>query len=144
MNQLKMQKQIIPLWLFYTLVIFENVSYFIGSIIDEYFYSEQITFLDNYFDLKLHPEYFYYIYGLILLINLIGLLLRKNWARKLYLLNFIFINLSLFLPTASWTYSSPIGTLFFNLGTIISGCLFLIFVIPELYRPIFRKIKLPN
>ena len=37
-----MQKQIIPLWLFYTLIIFENVTYFIGTIIDEYFYSEQI------------------------------------------------------------------------------------------------------
>ncbi len=81
-----MQKQIIPLWLFYTLIIFENVTYFIGTIIDEYFYSEQITYLDSYFNLKFYHEYIYYIFGLILLINIIGLLLRKDWARKLYLL----------------------------------------------------------
>ena len=81
-----MQKQIIPLWLFYTLIIFENVTYFIGTIIDEYFYSEHITYLDSYFNLIFYHEYIYYIFGLILLINIIGLLLRKDWARKLYLL----------------------------------------------------------
>lgn len=134
-----MQKQIIPLWLFYTLVIFENLTLFIGSVIDEYFYREQISFLDDFFALKFHHDYFYYIYGLILFISIVGLLLRKDWARKLYLLNFLFVNISFLLPITNWSYSSPKASLFFNLGTIMSGCLFLIFIIPELYKPIFNR-----
>ena len=131
----------IPLWLFYSLVIFENITYFISAIIDEYFYREQISFLDDFFDVKFDNEYFYYIYGSVVLIGSIGLLLRKDWARKLYLLNFVFIVISFFLPNASWAYSSPIASLFANLGTMISGCLILIFIIPELYKPIFNKKK---
>ena len=137
-----MQKQIIPLWLFYTLVILENLAYFVGAIIDEYFYREQIAFLDNFFDHEFHHEYFYYIYGLITLINTIGLLLRKDWARKLYLINFAYVYISYLMPNSGWTYSSPIGTGFFNLSIVISGCLFLIFISSELYKPIFSKNKI--
>lgn len=71
---------------------------------------------------------------------MIGLIMRKDWARKLYILNFFIVQI-IFFPIVGWSYASPIASLFNTLGTMVAGALVLIFIIPDLYKPIFNQDK---
>ncbi|ONN47940.1 hypothetical protein AC056_17885 [Acinetobacter genomosp. 33YU] len=68
-----------------------------------------------------------------------GLLLFKEWARKLYIYTFFPILLIYLLPSYYWTLMSGLSTIFYELGNILSTLVWGILVVPSLYQPLFKK-----
>ena len=79
------------------------------------------------------------IAGIIILTITIGLLLKKEWARKAYLYTFFPTFLLYFMPYMHWIYMSSFAAIFNDLAFVSAGILLMILVTPSLYQPIFQE-----
>jgi len=80
-----------------------------------------------------------FILSIGLFVVAIGLLLFKEWARKLYVYSFFPLLLIYLLPTYSWTYISGLGAIFYEISCILSTLILGILIVPSLYQPLFKK-----
>lgn len=80
-----------------------------------------------------------FILSIGLFVVAIGLLLLKEWARKLYVYSFFPLLLIYLLPTYSWTYISGLGAIFYEISCILSTLILGILIVPSLYQPLFKK-----
>lgn len=121
------------------MLIFSLLCIFTGAIFDAYDETSiainQLLFTD--------PQNWELILSGLLAIGLfvivIGLLLFKEWARKLYVYSFFLGLLIYLLPSYSWTFISDFGAIFYELGNILSTLIWGILVLPSLYQPLFSK-----
>ena len=131
----------IPLSLYYSLLILQFILPLIGAGIDMFNSSPELRTLDQ--TLYIEPQIWEIavigIAGLILLIILIGLFIRKEWARKAYLYTFILSFLVYFMPYMHWFYMSSIASLCNDLAFVCSGMLLMILISPQLYQPLFSS-----
>ena len=131
----------IPLSLYYSLLILQFILPLIGAGIDMFNSSPELRTLDQ--TLYIEPQIWEIavigIAGLILLIILIGLFMRKEWARKAYLYTFILSFLVYFMPYMHWFYMSSIAALCSDLAFVCSGMLLMILIFPQLHQPLFSN-----
>lgn len=131
----------IPLPIYYALIILQFILPFIGAGMDMLSNNLELKMLDE--TLYIEPQMWEIavmgIVGIILLIIIIGLLMRKEWARKAYLYTFILSFLVYFMPYMHWFYMSSIASLCNDLAFVCSGMLLMILISPQLYQPIFHK-----
>lgn len=80
-----------------------------------------------------------FILSIGLFVVAIGLLLLKEWARKLYVYSFFPLLLIYLLPSFSWTYISGLGAIFYEISCILSTLILGILIVPSLYQPLFKK-----
>ncbi len=80
-----------------------------------------------------------FILSIGLFVVAIGLLLLKEWARKLYVYSFFPLLLIYLLPSYSWTYISGLGAIFYEISCILSTLILGILIVPSLYQPLFKK-----
>ena len=80
-----------------------------------------------------------YILSIGLFIVAIGLLLLKEWARKLYVYSFFPLLLIYLLPSFSWIFFSGLGAIFYEISCILSTLILGILIVPSLYQPLFQK-----
>ncbi|MFM6906928.1 MAG: hypothetical protein ACKOUU_13095 [Acinetobacter tjernbergiae] len=80
-----------------------------------------------------------FILSIGLFVVAIGLLLLKEWARKLYVYSFFPLLLIYLLPSYSWTYISGLGAIFYEISCILSTLILGILIVPSLYQPLFQK-----
>lgn len=77
--------------------------------------------------------------SIVFIIVEIGLLMLKEWARKIYIYGYFPILLIYLLPSFSWSFMQGIGAIFYELGSILATLLWGILVVPSLYQPLFQK-----
>lgn len=80
-----------------------------------------------------------YILSIGLFVVAIGLLLFKEWARKLYVYSFFPLLLIYLLPSFSWIFISGLGAIFYEISCILSTLILGILIVPSLYQPLFQK-----
>lgn len=129
----------IPLPIYYALIIFQLILPIIGAAIDMLSQNPELKILDEmlYVEPQMWEISVIMILGTILLIISIGLFMRKEWARKVYIYTFIPSLLVYFMPYMHWFYMSSYAAIFNELAYICSGILLLILILPQLYQPIF-------
>ncbi|MCH7316235.1 hypothetical protein [Acinetobacter sp. ANC 3882] len=121
------------------ILIFSLLCIFISAIFDAY---DETSIMVNELLATEPQNWEVIISGLLaigLLIVLIGLLLFKDWARKVYVYSFFPLLLFYLLPSYSWTFMSGLGAIFYELGNILSTLIWGILVVPSLYQPLFKK-----
>lgn len=121
------------------ILIFSMLCIFISAIFDAY---DETSIMVNELLATEPQNWEVIISGLLaigLLIVLIGLLLFKDWARKVYVYSFFPLLLFYLLPSYSWTFISGFGAIFYELGNILSTLIWGILVLPSLYQPLFSK-----
>lgn len=118
-------------------IIFSFISMFIDSLLD---YEEKI-FLDEAFFIepKMWEIGVCIVALIVFIVILVGLLLRQEWGRKLFIYSYIPSFVLYFLPSGYWVYMSSIASLFYDVANMLLGMLLLILLIPSLYQPIFDK-----
>ncbi|NIE98389.1 hypothetical protein NDN11_18005 [Acinetobacter sp. C26M] len=124
---------------FRLMLIFSLLSILISVIFDAY---DETSIAINELLTKDPQQWELFISGIIsvgFIIVLIGLLLFKEWARKIYVYSFFPLLLIYLLPSYSWTFMSGLGAIFYELGNILSTLIWGILVIPSLYQPLFKK-----
>lgn len=124
---------------FRLIFIFSLLSIFIGAIFDAY---DETSIAINEL-LATEPQKWELVISSILTVGFvivfIGLLLFKQWARKLYVYSFFPLLLIYLLPSYSSTFISGFGAIFYELGNILSTLIWGILVLPSLYQPLFSK-----
>ncbi|QHH93570.1 hypothetical protein [Acinetobacter proteolyticus] len=124
---------------FRLILIFSLLSIFIGAIFDAY---DETSIAINEL-LATEPQKWELVISSILTVGFvivfIGLLLFKQWARKLYVYSFFPLLLIYLLPSYSSTFISGFGAIFYELGNILSTLIWGILVLPSLYQPLFSK-----
>ncbi|QIO07575.1 hypothetical protein [Acinetobacter lanii] len=136
-------KTTIPLSIYYALIILQFILPFIAGGIDMLSNHPELKLLDEtlYIEPQMWEISVMLIVGMILLIIVIGLLLRKEWARKAYLFTIIPSFLIYFMPYMQWFYMTSSAALFNDLAYICSGMLLMILIMPQLYKPLFNDQK---
>lgn len=133
----------IPLSLYYSLIILQFALPLIGAGIDMFNNTPELSALDEI--LYIEPQNWELaiigIAGLIFFIILIGLFMRKEWARRAYIYTFILSLLIYFMPFMHWFYMSSLAALCNDLAFICSGMLLMILVFPQLHQSIFSSKK---
>ncbi|ENX44132.1 hypothetical protein [Acinetobacter sp. NIPH 2100] len=121
------------------ILIFSLLCIFISAIFDAY---DETSIMVNELLATEPQNWEVIISGLLaigLLIVLIGLLLFKDWARKVYVYSFFPLLLFYLLPSYSWTFISGLSAIFYELGNILSTLIWGVLVVPSLYQPLFEK-----
>ncbi|MCH7293410.1 MULTISPECIES: hypothetical protein [Acinetobacter] len=124
---------------FRLIFIFSLICIFISSIFDAY--NETSIAISDLVS-KDPQNWELVISGILMLgfvIVFIGLLLFKQWARKLYVYSFFPLLLIYLLPSYSSTFISGFGAIFYELGNILSTLIWGILMVPSLYQPLFSK-----
>ena len=125
---------------YYSLIIAQFILPVIAACIDMLNVEPELELLDK--TLYLEPQSWELsvmgIAGIVLLIITIGLLLKKEWARKAYLYTFFPTFLLYFMPYMHWIYMTSYAAIFNDLAFVCSGILLMILVTPSLYQPIFE------
>lgn len=131
----------ISLTFYRTLIILQLIFPFIGPIIDFLREDPTLKLLDEmlYIEPQLWELVVGSIAGIIILIIIVGLLFRKEWARKAFLYTYLPSFLIFLLPFMHWSYMTSISTLLNALAFVSSGMLVLILMLPQLYQPLFNK-----
>lgn len=126
---------------YYSLIIAQFILPIIAACIDMFNVEPELELLDK--TLYLEPQSWELtvmgIAGIIILTITIGLLLKKEWARKAYLYTFFPTFLLYFVPYMHWIYMSSFATIFNDLAFVSAGILLIILVTPSLYQPIFQE-----
>lgn len=93
-------KNTIPLPIYYALILLQFILPFIASGIDMLSNNAELKLLDEtlYIEPQMWEISVMLIVGIILMIIVIGLLMRKEWARKAYLYTIIPSFLIYFMP----------------------------------------------
>ena len=130
----------VSLTVYYTLIIAQFVLPIIAASIDMYSTAPELELLDKvlYQDPKAWELSLMSIVLLSLLVIVIGLCFKKEWARKAYLYTFFPIYLIYFMPYMHWIYMSSYAAIFNDLAFVCSGILLMILVTPSLYQPLFQ------
>jgi len=125
---------------YYSLILAQFILPIIAAIIDVYSTEPELKLLDKtlYQDPQTWEFAVMAIVGLILVVITIGLLLKKDWARKAYLYTFFPAFLLYFMPYMHWIYMTSYAAIFNDLAFVCSGILLMILVTPSLYQPIFE------
>jgi len=125
---------------YYSLILAQFILPIIAAIIDVYSTEPELKLLDKtlYQDPQTWEFAVMVIVGLILVVITIGLLLKKDWARKAYLYTFFPAFLLYFMPYMHWIYMTSYAAIFNDLAFVCSGILLMILVTPSLYQPIFE------
>ncbi len=133
----------IPVWLYYSLVIFPFFSAVLSIIIDIFKYNPELAMLDQllYVEISSWLMWLCILVLTVALVNLIGLLLKKEWARKLYILTMIIFPFGYLLDPNPVIYMSQWALVFNDLCYVALGMLFIILLVPNLYEPIFNVKK---
>ena len=125
---------------YYSLIIAQFILPIIAACIDMFNVEPELELLDK--TLYLEPQSWELtvmgIAGIIILTITIGLLLKKEWARKAYLYTFFPTFLIYFMPYMHWIYMSSYAAIFNDLAFVCSGILLMILVTPSLYQPLFQ------
>ena len=125
---------------YYSLIIAQFILPVIAAVIDIYSTEPELELLDK--TLYINPktwEFTVMVFaGIVILTITIGLLLKKEWARKAYLFTFFPTFLIYFMPYMHWIYMSSFAAIFNDLAFVCSGILLMILVTPSLYQPIFE------
>lgn len=131
----------ITLPIYYGLIIIPIILFLTSAIVDLWFYGEELLYLDQIFWIEPKQwEWMIYIIAIaVLLTALIGVLLRVEWGRKLFLYSYLLSYLLYFLPSMQWVYMSKLASLFYDAANIFLGMLLLVLLMPSLYQPIFAK-----
>ena len=131
----------ITLPIYYGLIIIPIILFLTSAIVDLWFYGEELLYLDRIFWIEPKQwEWMTYIIAIaVLLTALIGILLRAEWGRKLFLYSYFLSYLLYFLPSMQWVYMSKLASLFYDAANIFLGMLLLVLLMPSLYQPIFAK-----
>lgn len=126
---------------YYSLIIAQFILPIIAACIDMLTVEPELVLLDKtlYQDPQTWELGVMSIAGLILLIITIGLLIKKDWARKAYLYTFFPTFLIYFMPYMHWIYMSSFAAIFNDLAFVCSGILLMILVTPSLYQPLFQE-----
>ncbi len=126
---------------YYSLIIAQFILPVIAACIDMFNVEPELELLDK--TLYLEPQSWELtlmaIAGIIILTITIGLLLKKEWARKAYLYTFFPTFLLYFMPSMHWIYMTSYAAIFNDLAFVCSGVLLMILVTPSLYQPIFQE-----
>ncbi|RZG73195.1 hypothetical protein [Acinetobacter sp. WCHAc060025] len=126
---------------YYSLIIAQFILPIIAACIDMFNVEPELELLDK--TLYLEPQSWELtvmgIAGIIILTITIGLLLKKEWARKAYLYTFFPTFLLYFVPYMHWIYMSSFAAIFNDLAFVSAGILLMILVTPSLYQPIFQE-----
>ena len=126
---------------YYSLIIAQFILPIIAACIDIFNVEPDLELLDK--TLYLEPQSWELtvmgIAGIIILTITIGLLLKKEWARKAYLYTFFPTFLLYFMPYMHWIYMSSFAAIFNDLAFVSAGILLMILVTPSLYQPIFQE-----
>ena len=126
---------------YYSLIIAQFILPVIAACIDMLNVEPELELLDK--TLFLEPQSWELtvmgIAGFVLLIITLGLLLKKEWARKAYLYTFFPTFLIYFMPYMHWIYMSSFAAIFNDLAFVSAGILLMILVTPSLYQPIFQE-----
>lgn len=126
---------------YYSLIIAQFILPIIAACIDMFNVEPELELLDK--TLYLEPQSWELtvmgIAGIIILTITIGLLLKKEWARKAYLYTFFPTFLLYFMPYMHWIYMSSFAAIFNDLAFVSAGILLMILVTPSLYQPIFQE-----
>ena len=126
---------------YYSLIIAQFILPVIAACIDMFNVEPELELLDK--TLYLEPQSWELtvmaIAGIIILTITIGLLLKKEWARKAYLYTFFPTFLLYFMPYMHWIYMSSFAAIFNDLAFVSAGILLMILVTPSLYQPIFQE-----
>ena len=126
---------------YYSLIIAQFILPVIAACIDMFNVEPELELLDK--TLYLEPQSWELtvmgIAGIIILTITIGLLLKKEWARKAYLYTFFPTFLLYFMPYMHWIYMSSFAAIFNDLAFVCSGILLMILVTPSLYQPLFQE-----
>ena len=131
----------ISLRIYYLLLSIPLIFPLIGALFDNFIHASTLELLDEI----LMPEIHLWELGVIMVVTLIasiiiiGLFMRKEWARKTYIYTFIPFYLVYLLPFMRWSYMTGLSSIFNNLAFVSSGMLLLILILPQLYQPIFHK-----
>lgn len=125
---------------YYSLIIAQFILPVIAAVIDIYSTEPELELLDK--TLYINPKTWEFTVmtfaGIVILTITIGLLLKKEWARKAYLFTFFPTFLIYFMPYMHWIYMSSFAAIFNDLAFVCSGILLMILVTPSLYQPIFE------
>ena len=125
---------------YYGLILAQFILPIIATLIDIYSSDPELTLLDK--TLYLEPQSWEIGilsgFGLLLIVITIGLLLRKEWARKAFLYTFFPTFLVYFMPYMHWIYMSSYAAIFNDLAFVCSGILLMVLATPALYQPIFK------
>ena len=128
---------------YYSLIIAQFILPVIAACIDMFNVEPELELLDK--TLYLEPQSWELtvmgIAGIIILTITIGLLLKKEWARKAYLYTFFPTFLLYFMPYMHWIYMTSYAAIFNDLAFVCSGVLLAVLTIPGLYQPLFTKSK---
>lgn len=126
---------------YYSLIIAQFILPIIAACIDMFNVEPELELLDK--TLYQEPQSWELsvmgIAGIIILTITIGLLLKKEWARKAYLYTFFPTFLLYFMPYMHWIYMSSFAAIFNDLAFVSAGILLMILVTPSLYQPIFQE-----
>lgn len=126
---------------YYSLIIAQFILPIIAACIDMFNVEPELELLDK--TLYLEPQSWELTVmgfaGIIILTITIGLLLKKEWARKAYLYTFFPTFLLYFMPYMHWIYMSSFAAIFNDLAFVSAGILLMILVTPSLYQPIFQE-----
>ncbi len=126
---------------YYSLIIAQFILPIIAACIDMFNIEPELELLDK--TLYQEPQSWELsvmgIAGIIILTITIGLLLKKEWARKAYLYTFFPTFLLYFVPYMHWIYMSSFAAIFNDLAFVSAGILLMILVTPSLYQPIFQE-----
>ena len=126
---------------YYSLIIAQFILPVIAACIDMFNVEPELELLDK--TLYLEPQSWELtvmaIAGIIILTITIGLLLKKEWARKAYLYTFFPTFLLYFMPSMHWIYMTSYAAIFNDLAFVCSGVLLMILVTPSLYQPICQE-----
>ena len=126
---------------YYSLIIAQFILPIIAACIDMFNVEPELELLDK--TLYLEPQSWELtvmgIAGIIILTITIGLLLKKEWARKAYLYTFFPTFLLYFMPYMHWIYMSSFAAIFNDLAFVSAGILLMILVTPSLYQPLFQE-----
>ena len=124
---------------FRLMLIFSLLCGFISAVFDAY--NETSIMINE--ALSKDPQNWELAITCILPIGLfvvaIGLLLFKEWARKLYVYSFLPLLLIYLLPSFSWIFISGLGAIFYEISCILSTLILGILIVPSLYQPLFQK-----
>lgn len=133
----------IPIWLYYFLIVFPWISGFASVFIDIYNNSAELATLDEllYTEVPSWVMPLLIVVVVVALVNTIGLILKKDWARKLYILSIIILPCGYLINLEQWIYMSQLALMFNDFSYIALGMLFMILLVPHLYEPILTPQK---
>lgn len=131
------------MWLYYSLVTLPLISTLLSVGVDLFNDNPKLAMLDKLLYIEISPWMMSLgiLVLVVLMIDMVGLILKKEWARKLYIFTMILSPFGYIIDVHELIYMSNLALMFNDLCYVAQGVLLVILLSPDLYTPIFNKNK---